>query len=353
MTLTAAHPAARRRTGLLSFWLVSALAGCDSGSFLPPPPPELETVATPAAAPTTALALVLSDEERADQRFWSARARVWASEHKVVLNESALKHGEKLAGQAALIREALARRASALVVRPADAPEVAEALREAQAKNMPLVILDEAVPGLSASSPVTLVTFAPLPPTAKELVTAAQNKAKSLKLPGDGEALLLVNRRLDTHTNERVGALAAALKDAGIPLNDTLKFEGSPQQAEPLVREKLAAGPKITMIFCEEDHGLNCAHYLARELSGERSFTVAGYVNFDTRDGRNILEECTAAVDRNEQGFINTALDAALRLARGENVPARVEVPRKLRLGTRGPTWNHPEPRKPDSKVAR
>lgn len=329
------HCAQRRAVCLLCL-LTCALIGCESTEFLPPPEPSSPGPAPEAAAKS--FDLILDRNDHVDHEFLVKHARIRAAFHKVMLEVASLAPDDPPAKQAELIRAAVARHSSAIVVRPVDAPETAAALQEAQAQGVPLVLLDRPVSSLSEASPVTLVTYAPFAESATQLVAAVKAAAKRDRLREDGVAVLLVNTITDPRSAERVEALKRAIANAGLTLVETVMFTGISQHAQPPLVERLAADPRVTMVFADEDRGTASAHHTACSMIEERRFTVAGYTNFTNKTAGLIRQEATAVADRNELGFIEQAIDAAVSLGHGERVPSRIEIAHPVDVGKRPPS---------------
>ncbi|MDR3636039.1 MAG: substrate-binding domain-containing protein [Isosphaeraceae bacterium] len=330
------------RPPLWPLFLTCWVAGCDSLTMAPPAAPELSSITRPSETPPRTLELVLGGET-IDRLFWAAKGPPMAERRKVVCYEAHLGAGDPPAKQAELIRNALERHVSALIVEPVDAPEVVDALRSAQAQSVPIVLLDHPVPGLGNAGPVTLVALPDFGPSARSIVASAQASAKTRKLPADGRALLLVNSRTDRRSADRVAALRSALKEAGTGLSETLQFTDTGEAIESSLRAKLTADPKITFVFAEEDQGLAAANHLRQELRDKRPFVTAGYFHFDSRDEPVPIEGCAAAVDGNQRGLIARAVDSAVRLANGEKVPDRIEVPLVLCIDGQRPAPSNPD----------
>ncbi|MDR3632197.1 MAG: sugar ABC transporter substrate-binding protein [Isosphaeraceae bacterium] len=314
----------------VALWLIT---GCDSTTFVPPPPSVLPALKPATSASTSQIELVLSDAQREDQQLWSSNAPALAGKKQTFLQVSAVDPPDPPSREAELIRAAIARRPSALIVHAADSREVAEALHEARIARIPLVLLERSVPDPGSESPVTVVTYPPFGPSAAELVAASRAAVMEKKLRGDGVAVILVNAAIGSRAPERTAALQAAIAETGLTLSEIIVLDGDVKRAVTALAEKLTANPKITMVFAEDDHGMSCATYVARDVLRDRPFTLAGYANLSAFGSFLVVARSAAVANRNEDGFIATAVDAALKLARGESVPARIEVPITVRRG--------------------
>jgi ribose transport system substrate-binding protein len=328
----------------LAWWVVVGVAGC-----VGPPPAELESIPhwsgvderrdASAAAATTAsnaapeapqaassktLSLILITDDTPDAQVWLQIAMREAGKGKAIFRVSKLNPGDPPGRQAELIREAAARGASALVVEPADAPEVADALGAVQAQGVPVVVLDRSVPG--TGKPFPLFTFPPFRDSARKLVQAVVEDAKLAKRSEKGPALLLVNGRKDTHTDDRAAALKAALHEAGVTLLDTLVFDGIGTNALKSLQAALDSHPEVNMVVFDEDQGAAGCFTLHLESHDKYTINIAGYVSFENNVNMASQASFSAVVDRNVQGLVRQAVQAALSLIQGQTVPARTEV---------------------------
>jgi hypothetical protein len=182
------------------------------------------------------------------------------------------------------------------------------------------------------------------------LVAATRAAAKARKLRDDGVAVIVVSAVTGPQSPERIAALQGAITDAGLSLGETLVLDADVLVATSTLAARLTADPKITMLFAEDDHGMSCSAYLARETLKDRPFILAGYANLSAFGSFVIVEGSAAVADRNEGGFIATAFDAALKLSRGEDVPRRIEVPVTVRRrGRKSSTADQGGDHRPDA----
>ncbi len=306
-------------------WASLLSVGCGS-SFVPPPPPELVAQSEKTLPPPAKrIELILLADENPERSLWLHLAPSEAGRAKVLLQVSRPKPGEPPARQASLIREAIARGVAALIVEPAEAPEIADALAEAQAKGVVVVLIDRTVP--SRGKPFTVVTHEPFSKSARSLVDAVLKDVKIEELSPRGPAILLVNDLADSHTAGRAAALKDALRDAGVTMLDPLTFDGGPANAWLKLIGALAVHPEVDIVLADEHQGLSAAGNVQADKSKIKPI-FAGYTMYGGEDLRlGSLPGCAAVADRNIQMLVRKFLKAAVDLAEGKTIPERIEVP--------------------------
>jgi len=327
-------------------WVLVAIlwsGGCGGESFVPPPPPELDSLTAPDAAPTLAVEMVLGAEPTTELSAWEQAARVEAGKAKVVFTLTRLAAGEPPARQAELIRAAAARGVSALMVDPADAPEVAAALNDVRAGGTPVVLLGRPVPSRDPAKPLALVTYVPSDGPARRLVGLAVAEARGNGMGPDGHALVLRNTKAGRDAGEVADALAGALRAAGVAEVSSLPFDGDSDRAKAELIERLRADPKLAVVMASEATGLTAALNTHDELKASREFSLAGSTSFD-RGSLIAQATCAGLLNRNTSLFGRQAFLHTLKLARGEPTPPAVEVetPLQPRIANVGGGFRQP-----------
>ena len=241
LRLQGTHPG-----GYLMLWVLALASspGCDSSSFVPSRPPELvnspvvsaptsgaasSSAARPVApagvktAATTdgrsrVVELILARPADLDRSYLELFLRRDTGFKKAAFRIVSPKEGESMSRTEVLasqIREAAKRSTGVVMLEPADVPEVREALRDAEAKSLPIVLLDSTLPASSAGKPYPFVTFKGFNEAAKQLVETVFDDARILHLPADGTTLVIENRDKDSYSRDRLESITAALKAAG------------------------------------------------------------------------------------------------------------------------------------------
>jgi ABC-type sugar transport system substrate-binding protein len=375
----------RRAWGALLLFSVWLAAGCESDSFVPPPPEELRGVAeaalppaipppapdslAPAPGAAKSVEVILSQHIPEDSDVIKSAARVQAGLDKVrvkidVLGENpdgSRAGGATPAEQLELVRAAAARRPLALVVEPADPadPKLLQTLEEARAQGLPVVVIGTPISGAGAGSasasdgkpkaqngsspasgsggspasgsgsarPIIVVAAPSFRHSAHQLVASAMRNAKNAHLnPKDG-AIILINKFGDSFLESRVAALYEALKDAGIATVEEVHDEQ--QLIEPtakLLTKHLEANPKLVLVFSTDTHGTTIARQVVNELVEKRPFIIAGYTADDTVGNVVRMGTMAAAAEFAPVRLIRRAINSAVAAARGKEVPARIET---------------------------
>jgi ABC-type sugar transport system substrate-binding protein len=328
----------RSAVWLIGSWALAAtLAGCDSGSFVPPPPPELSTP-TEASSEVSAkiVELVLTSSDTPDRRMWAQAVRLDAGLARLGFRLSALAPKDPPARQAELIRDAVARGASALIVEPAEAPEVARALDQVRAAGTPVVLLDRSISVSGQAPPV--VEPAPVADSARKLVEAAVADARDAKRLEGARALVVVPRQADVHTGEIRDAFQEALRGAKVSQVETLEFDGTVDGATQGIRARVQADPKIAIVLAATSEGLSGAIDAKEKLGEKPVILVAGYSEMAAHSRDLVFESCAAVADLNVLRLARQAFQAAQALLEGKSVPERTEVPTAFRRYASRPT---------------
>jgi len=242
------------------------------------------------------------------------------------------------------IRTAANRSTGALILEPVDAPEVREALREAESRGLGIVLLDSPLPATAPGKPFPFVTFQGFTEAARQLVAAVVDDARVLHLPAAGTTLLIENQEKDFYSQDRLESITSALKAAGRAY-DVLSFNGESKEAAKLVLEYLKTHSKLTVVLADHDAGVAGA-FDAREVWGKTNknmFAIGGYYACDARLTQHVKDHVQGLIDRNVEGFAHKALQVALDLMEGKPVPVRALVDVRL-IHTPAPLIPPPSP---------
>ena len=327
---------------LLAAWIL--LPGCDSGSFLPPPPPTLaDSSAEGTESKVRTVELVMTRANDPTHLLWEQIARAEAGNRGVIFNVSALHAGDAPSRQADLIRKAVEHGASALIVEPAGASGVVEALMAARRQGVAIVLLNKPLPDTAsdeARESLPLVTHPKYEETGRAIADALVDDAKRLKLSAKGPALVLLNEQTDRNAQRRVDAMIAGLRARGVEVLPTLTFDGVPEEAKKVILDAMRTHPEISMVVAENDQGVSGAASILFEKQSKK-FLLGGYVSYDSNAALGLMGICSAVVDRNERGLARAALAAALKILDGEKVASRIEIPMPVKR-SQGLTLSNP-----------
>ncbi len=369
--LTSRFLKSRLIKGAILTLLVLGLAlGCDSSSFVPPRPAELiRSTATPdrviaksaSPAPATAatgargtksapkagtarvrlVELLLARPANLDRLYLEQYLRRDTGLSKCAFRSEMPKENEPCGPErlAREIRAAADRTTGVLMLEPIDAPVVRDALHEAEAKGLAIVLLDAPLPSSSPGKSYPYVAFQPFEPVSQKLVETLADDAKRLRLPPHGEALVIKDIAQDCADPDRLNSIKKALQAAGHPF-EVIEVEASVPKAaiEPL-RRKFETSPKVTIAVADHEYPLQAA-FEARDQwrgAGKHAVALGGYAACDARldSLSKALSECI--VDRNTEGYARKALQVALDLMDGKPVAERNEI--ELRLIHHPPTY--------------
>ncbi len=353
----------------LAIAALGGVQGCDSNAFVPSRPPELTssprstTVASKSASSVAAPApsspgevplaksgararmieLILVQPASLDQSYLEQIIRRDAGMSRCAFRTVSPTDDKALSAAqlASEIRTAANRSTGALILEPIDAPEVREALHEAESKGLKIVVLDAPVPTTSPGKHYPYVTYQGFTEAAKQLVEAVASDAKKMRVPADGTTLVIENRDTDAYSKTRLESLTGALKAAGQAF-DTVSFSGEVTGATDVILEYLKTHPKVAIILADHDYGVAGA-YNAREQwakSHTSTFAVAGYHACDGRLTPPLKIRVQGLIDRSVEGFARKATQVALDLMDAKAVPERSEV--KVRLVHDNPPYVAP-----------
>ncbi len=312
-----------------SGWAVLAISslawgvGCDgpgagggtSTVNLPPPP----------VSETRTVGVVLPGSGPVELEIWEQDARRHGVQTQSLVEIFRPSPDDPPTKEAELIRDAVARGISALVVLPNGDPSVVTALKEARDANVPIVLLDR--DAKLDGKPVPKVAYTTEEETAQKLVAAAVEDARSLGFPADGPAQILVNGPHDDHDRERIAALHKAFEDKGVRVLPDVAFSGLIEEGRQAMARALESHPEIAIVVATENHSLVGAAKFRNKLDHKkRRFVIAGYSHEKITFDLARYNVAAGVVDRNVHEPVVRAYDAALALIRGETVPDRIEV---------------------------
>jgi ABC-type sugar transport system substrate-binding protein len=370
----------RNSWSLMLFCAVLLNAGCDSGSFIPPPPDGLKDedgeaiTALPAsssavsasleAVPSGARSVELFMDRRLsdDAEAVRASARQQAGLDKVKLRTSVLTEQDLPARQAELVRESLSRQPLAIIVEPADPTDrrLHEALEKAQDDGVPIILLNRPLaaaqspakgqpdpkqgagtpgqPGATGTAriethtspsdrPMILVSPPSFEASASKLVASAFRNAKNAKLDPSAGAIIVINPTSDPFVQTRIDALRAALVANGVSKIEEIPFAQNIEVGSRLVRERLKANPKLALVFSIDSMSSSASRNAMNELGTDRPFIPAGYSAEDSFAEITKVADFAAVALYAPARIVRKAIDTAIAVAEGRPVPSRVEVP--------------------------
>jgi ABC-type sugar transport system substrate-binding protein len=354
-----------------------ASIGCDSGStFLPPPPDGLrgaaaeDTINAPAppgldgtSAGVRSVELILDRRDSTETELVQSAARMQAGIDKIRLRIAGLSDTDLPARQLELVREAIARNPLALIVEPADPTDthMAEALQKVSADGIPVVLVnrpmgttglsaaatkagDVAAKGSAASSknaassgssstskshgarPFVLVTPPSFTAPARQLVASAIRNAKNARLDPKGGAVIVINAVGDPFSQERTTAIFNALAESGITTVEKIEFSNSAEVGAKLLKEKLKANPKLVLVFAIDGLSTAASRLVMNELIPDRLFVQSAFAGEGNYSDMTRVGDFAAVAGFVPNRVIRKAINTAVRLSQGQDLPTRVEL---------------------------
>jgi ABC-type sugar transport system substrate-binding protein len=225
------------------------------------------------------------------------------------------------------IRTAVANGAAGLIVEPLEEPAVLDALYEADARGVAVLLLDRSLPA-RGGKPLHSVGYMPFTEPGRQIVQAALDAAGLLGQLEGHRIILLHDRSTDAYDAERLAALADPLKAAGKSF-DVLEFDGSPAQAAAALRTALDIDPKVAIVLADESNGMIAAYQVLsdRKKTNAPEFLFAGFAAYDYRSSTDLLGRAIAFSDRSVESYATKTFQTISRLLDGKPLDERVEVP--------------------------
>ncbi len=341
------------RQDLMPGLLVAAAlaAGCDADSFAPPAPGRSRSSASPSGAlPARAkeVVMVLPAEENADLALYDLIGRNEAGLSKVVFRVARPSPGAPASAQAELIKQAAADGASTLIVVPDATKETADSLAALDPRKTPVVLLGRSPSGPPLAS-ATRVAFQGFDVSAKAIASAIVGAEKTLGFKPDAAAILVSVTPADETGAERNAALAAALKEAKVPIVATVTTTSDTAAAQKTLAEAVKGRPEVHVLVGDDEAAIIASNAMRTEFPN-RKFLVAGYFM-----GRNNYQSLmsgriAALAERSVETLVRQTVRLAVDRAEGKDVPAKVAVEITIRPGNA--TAPGPEPVLPTVKEA-
>ncbi len=269
------------------------------------------------------VAMVLPRDSETADRLWEQGAREESSQSTIVFDSF---RATEAIDQAEMIRRAVQSGASSIVVAPGDPEAIIPAIREAREVGIEIVTM--LAPITVDGEPTRVVTNPDYLPTAKSLVQAAIEDAEKLEISPDGPALVVFTPEV-RDADRRAAALTQALEEAGIPPLDgsPIAFTDEAEDAIALVQELLDSETPMTMVLTADELAFRIVMSVRNDVEYVKRFVTAGYVQTKVMVDvvRSSFASAGAYCDDTVMGRF--AINYALQLANGEEVPQRAEVP--------------------------
>jgi hypothetical protein len=351
----------RVRIGIILAWsmMAAAWAGCGSGDFVTPPPPELRDANSagsrvPTSGPSTAVsdpfvtggtvrsieliaargqdpdeAAIEATAARTQAGFDKARLRILPGDEAASTDPSPGRNKS----QVDLIREAVARKPKpqALIVNPDDpaSDELARAVQDALAAKVPVVVIGHPIAGVKegpGGAPMILVRAPSFADSARALVTSSIRNARNARLNPDGGAILLITTTSDQYLPDRVAAVREALKASKIAVVDEVRIPKDIQAGTGILKKRLLADPKPTMVLAFDFNALSASNTLAGQIVEQRPFIQAGYTSDDSLAKMVAHGQFAAIAEFAPARLTRKAVSVAVAAAQGRTVKSPVDI---------------------------
>ncbi len=326
------------------------LVGCDSASFVPPRPPELNEPVAPTItatydganraatssvpAPgkhesggTRVVELILARPPDDDRIFFDTVLRRELG--KVMIPLRLTKPDGKTRSSpeahAAAIRAAVGRGAAGLVVEPSDEAAVIDALYDAVGRGVAILLLDRSVPARWQVDPTRRVHG--VHRRGARIVAAVLEGDRDQKHAKPGRIVLLHHRTDDPYLQICYKSLLGPCQASGKPI-EILEFAGDAEQGMASVRKSLEADPAIDILVADDALGVYVGFRIHIDLTDadRRPFVLAGYTSDDYRIV-TFLDRMYAIGDRSVGSYSSKTSQAIRTLMEGKPVESVIEVP--------------------------
>jgi ABC-type sugar transport system substrate-binding protein len=336
--------------------LAALLAWVAVGCGPPPPPPGAADPDGPTATPEITMVLPPGATDDPDMVLWLSTAMVEAGREQLVFTAETPKASDPPERQAALVQAAARREAAVVIVVPPTTGEtsasLAQAVVEASDAGTRVVILG---PGLEIAGPnIVTIALPNLDRAADALVAALTAAVKRLGREEKPWALIVDREREDTKPTPRALTIQNALTRSGI---DRIRRIAVPAEITLMdglksIRDQItASGEGIpSLIVAVDPLVLESASRLRTQrmqLNEAPDYALGGFVNDPVQQEGFTAGWVSAVIDLNPRRAAIEAVRAAVQLVRGEDVPARVEVPAPTEITTPNPGMVQPSNPRP------
>ena len=338
---------------IVAICAVVALAGCGKEPETTPPPTtmpvatsatqaKLDTAARPSALttaeldkvakPTKPVKLALIVKTRNNPFFdpMIKAAEAQAKAMGVALEVQAPAQESDKERQFALVQDVTARGVNAILVTPADSKGIVPALKQAQAKGVTIINLDNRVDGEAAQS--AGVQLSGYVGADNEAGGKLAGEAMTKALGGKGKVAILEGIRGADNAEARKRGFAAAAGKLEIVASDSANWYMD--QAYAKFQSIMAAHPDLNGVFCANDKMALGAIKAIREAGKKGKITVVGYDNIP--DVKQYLQsgEMAATIDQHPDLMGRYGVQMALgvlggKLQKGGELLVPLEVIRK------------------------
>lgn len=333
---------------LISLITLAFVTGCPSPETSEPPPapsvsnmpPSPEPPAEPAAADLPEydgpqpsreyrIALIMKTMSNPFFQKMEEGAQAAADELGIELTPTAAPKETDDEKQAALVENAIADQADAIIIAPCDSKTLIPALLQANQAGIPVINLDNRIdPEAAAEAGLELVTFIG-PDNAEGAEKAAAHLMEAMG--GSGTVAMLEGiRGVDNADNRKLGFERALKANPDIELADSQSAHWALEEAETVFSNMLTAHPDITGLFCANDM-MALGAMRAVEAQGKTGeILVAAYDNLDEVQDSLASGALLCTVEQHPDFMGAYGVRSAVMLLEGSEVPKEIAVPTDL-----------------------
>jgi ABC-type sugar transport system substrate-binding protein len=310
-------------------WIVGLtllfVAGCGGESAGPARPRSTPGATTASKLPHVMLILPTTSGEDLSIMRQVLQDPASGAGRDYIYREGIVRQGMPAAQQAEVIREAMDKKVSALLVVAADPDSVAPALLEARERGLPVVVVGHEVP--ADGEPFPTLTFAS-PEEPARRVLAALSKRDTEPPPTEMKAAIVEDSIEEWQTQDLAHALEVAAAEAGVPIARVIPYENRVVAAREAILKALAEDPSIVLILFQDRAGAEAAALVAAEPGPgrDRGIRVGGFVPDLDPETRDKLGNRAVVINRNVTEAAKRAIQMALQRLEGEEIPDRIVI---------------------------
>jgi ABC-type sugar transport system substrate-binding protein len=319
-------------------FLALLVSGCGQDPFSAPSRPKPVASSGDVESAKSIFFIVPSVPE-GDIMVWGYAAQAEANLHQVVFRIMGPSPGDPPDRQPEIIRKAIADGVSALIVVPGESPDLPKALSEAEAKNIPVVLLGGSISTPAGSKPFTVVDHEPFEKSAGRIVATTVEDLKKIGRSAEGAALIVTDRKTDVSSARRVAALKGAASSAGFSPVVMVPIDGSNRdKAKLTVLDAVKSNPNIAIALADNDESMLAAANGRMGRKGDPAFFVGGYTGHATETAGFPFKMESCQVEGRFHDLGRLAVRTLLSRLKGESVPELVAQEPKFTRG-RAKAW--------------
>ena len=311
------------RRALTPAVLLLALAACEEAA--PPGQPAAGNEAAASETETVAPRVALVMKTLTNPFFLKMEqgARRAADEFGAELVVRTGAQETSIEQQVAIVDELIADDVSAIVIAPGDSVRLIPAVERARAAGIPVVNIDNRLdPAFLARAGLTDVPFVSVDNEAGALLATRRLLAGA---PQPAAAFVLEGIRGADNAEARRRGAVRGFEEGGVRIVASESANWKIDEGYDVTKRVLMAHPEVTLVFAANDMmALGASRYLRD--AGRFDVRVAGFDALEEARQAIATGELQASIDQQAdvQGY--TGVDYALRLLRGESVPAETMI---------------------------